>query len=73
MKTAYEYNASSGIVTICAFHPLKSLLETRARKEHPDALVSHGICEVCLERVCREATEPRQAWLEPNPAKVLFP
>lgn len=71
MKKAYEYNVEAKIVTICAFHARKSQLEARAAREHPDAPVSHGICEVCAERVRLQALEPRKAWIAPKrPSKA---
>lgn len=55
------------VVSICAYCPDRAGSEAAARKRHPGAVLSHGICPACRERVeaemrvARLIDEARQA------------
>lgn len=53
MKRAYEFDKDRNLVTICTYHTNAyglSRIEAQARKTHPGAVISHGICDQCIQR-----------------------
>ncbi len=67
-----EFDENTGLVRVCSFHPNASDLEVQASRDHPEALISHGICDECRSRVLFTLNEPRSGWLPEKPPEMTI-